>query len=151
MCWTSIFVILTLIPATRRIPAKINIFRWIHVGFFLSTFRCFRWNESILETTETKHTDSKLHFGTRNIEFRLLVFENELVGDAMVFPRSIKSENTYFNYIFCQIFDVEVNYQRLWNTSIRKSANAKTHVSMVQTIPEVCATNVFEWKNIYWW
>ena len=59
-----------------------------------------------METTETKHTDSKLHFGTRNIEFRLLVFENELIGDAMVFPRSIKSENTYFNYIFYQIFGV---------------------------------------------
>ena len=38
----------------------------------------------MLETTETKQTDSQLHFATKIIEIHLLVFENELIEDAML-------------------------------------------------------------------
>ena len=59
--------------------------------YFLRTFRCFRVNKSVLETKETKQVDSQLHFAPKIIKFYLVVFENELIEDAMQVPK--KSQN----------------------------------------------------------
>ena len=45
----------------------------------------------MLETAETKQEDSQLHFALKIIEFHLLVFENELIEDAIPVPK--KSQN----------------------------------------------------------
>ena len=37
----------------------------------------------MLETTETQQADSQLSFATKIIKIELLVFENELIEDAM--------------------------------------------------------------------
>ena len=61
--------------------------------YFLRTFRCFRVNKSVLETKETKQVtlDSQLHFPPKIIKLYLVVFENELIEDAMLVPK--KSQN----------------------------------------------------------
>ena len=38
----------------------------------------------MLETAEAKQADSQFHFALKIIEFHLLVFENELIEDAML-------------------------------------------------------------------
>ena len=48
-----------------------------------------------METTETKQADSQLSFATKIIKIELLVFENELIEDAIpapTDPESSKSE-----------------------------------------------------------
>ena len=52
--------------------------------YFTESFWCFRLNK---ETTETKQADSQLHFTQKIIEIHLLVFENELIEDAMLVPK----------------------------------------------------------------
>ena len=59
--------------------------------YFTESFRCFRLNKSVLETKETKQVDSQLHFAPKIIKFYLVVFENELIEDAMQVPK--KSQN----------------------------------------------------------
>ena len=55
--------------------------------YFTEGFRCFRLNKSVLELTETKQADSQLHFAPTIIKIHLLVFENELIEDAMLVPK----------------------------------------------------------------
>ena len=43
--------------------------------YFTLSFRCFRLNETVLETTETKQADSQLSFAPKIIEIHLLVFQ----------------------------------------------------------------------------
>ena len=60
-------------------------------------FWCFGLNKSVLETTETKQADSQLSFATKIIKIELLIFENELIEDAMpalTDQESSKSEKT---------------------------------------------------------
>ena len=45
--------------------------------YFTESFRCFRLNKSVLETTETKQADSQLHFAPKIIEIRSLALKNE--------------------------------------------------------------------------
>ena len=52
--------------------------------YFTESFRCFRFNKSVLETTETKQADSQLCFAPKNIKNHLLVFENELIEGALL-------------------------------------------------------------------
>ena len=52
--------------------------------YFTGSFRCFRLNKSVLETTETKQASSQLYFAPRIIKIHLLVFENELIEDAVL-------------------------------------------------------------------
>ena len=51
--------------------------------FLLTNFSIFQQSKRTLETTETKQADSKLGFTTKIIKIYLLVFANELIGDAM--------------------------------------------------------------------
>ena len=58
---------------------------------FTGSFCCLRLNKSVLETTETKQADSLLYFAPKIIKIHLLVFENELIEDAMLVLK--KSQN----------------------------------------------------------
>ena len=60
---------------------------------------CFRLNKSELETAETKQARSQLYFAPKIIKIHLLVFENELIEDAMLVPKSHKTENSYFCHV----------------------------------------------------
>ena len=51
---------------------------------FTESFCCLRLNKSVLETTETKQADSLLYFAPKIIKIHLLVFENELIEDAVL-------------------------------------------------------------------
>ena len=77
------FVIFSLIRMARQMLQKRSGFLFIPFCIFSPTLSCFRQNKSVLKTRGTKHADSKLHFATKNIEFHLLVFENQLNEDAM--------------------------------------------------------------------
>ena len=59
--------------------------------YFTESFRCFRLNKSVFEAKETKQVDSQLHFAPKIIKICLLVFENELIEDAMLVSK--KSQN----------------------------------------------------------
>ena len=59
--------------------------------YFTESFRCFRLNKSVLETTETKHAGSQLYFAPKNIKIHLLVFENELIEDVMPVPKKLQN------------------------------------------------------------
>ena len=52
--------------------------------YFTESYRCFRLNKSVLDTKETKHTDSQLHFAPKITKIHLVFFENELIEDAML-------------------------------------------------------------------
>ena len=52
--------------------------------YFTERFSCFRLNKSMLETAETKQAGSQFHFELKIIKIHLLVFENELIEDAML-------------------------------------------------------------------
>ena len=52
--------------------------------YFTESFRCSRLTKSVLETTETKQAGSQFHFASKIIKIHLLVFENELIEDAML-------------------------------------------------------------------
>ena len=58
---------------------------------FTESFCCFRLNKSVLETAETKQADSQFHFASKIIEIHLLVFENELIEDAMLVPKKFQN------------------------------------------------------------
>ena len=51
---------------------------------FTKSFRSSRPNKSVLETTERKQADSLLCFAPKTIKIHLLVFENELIEDAVL-------------------------------------------------------------------
>ena len=59
--------------------------------YFTESFWCTRLNKSVVETTETKQADSQLHFAPKIIEIHLLVFENELIEDAMLVPKKFQN------------------------------------------------------------
>ena len=59
--------------------------------YFTESFRCFQLNVTVLETTETKQTDSQLCFAPKIIKIHLLVFENELIEDAMLVPKKFQN------------------------------------------------------------
>ena len=59
--------------------------------YFTESFRCVRLNKSVLETKETKQTDSQLDFAPKIVEIHLLVFENELIEDAMLVPKKFQN------------------------------------------------------------
>ena len=67
--------------------------------YFTERFRCFRLNKSVLETKETKQADSQLCFPPKIIKIHLLVFENELIEDAMLVPKNLKTENSCFSHV----------------------------------------------------
>ena len=58
---------------------------------FTERFCYFRLNKSLLEISETKQADSQLCFAPRNIKIYLLVFENELIEDAMLVPKKLQN------------------------------------------------------------
>ena len=58
--------------------------------YFTESFRSFRLNKSVLETTETKQADPQLHFAPKIIKNHLLIFENELIEDTMLVPKTKK-------------------------------------------------------------
>ena len=59
--------------------------------YFTGSFRCFRLNKSVLETTETKQASSQLYFAPKITKIHLVVFENELIEVVMLVPQ--KSQN----------------------------------------------------------
>ena len=63
---------------------------------FTGSSCCFRPNKNVLETKETKHTDSQLHFAPKNIKIHLVVFENELSEDAMLVPKKFQNWKPMF-------------------------------------------------------
>ena len=58
---------------------------------FTESVCCFRLNKSELETAETKQADSQLNFAPKIIKIHLLVFENELIEDAMLVPKKFQN------------------------------------------------------------
>ena len=66
---------------------------------FTERFCCFRLNKSVSETIETKQADSQLYFASKIIKIHLLVFENELIEDAILVPKSLKTENSCFSHV----------------------------------------------------
>ena len=52
--------------------------------YFTERFCCFQQSKSVLETAETKQAGSQFHFAPKIIKIHLLVFENELIEDAML-------------------------------------------------------------------
>ena len=62
----------------------------------LKFFCCFRLNKSVLETAEINQADSQLHFAPKIIEIHLLVFENELIEDAMLAPKKFQNWKLVF-------------------------------------------------------
>ena len=79
----GISVILDLIGVVRGTVRKNNSFAPISTLFFLTIFSFFPQKKRTLERTETEQADSKLRFATKIIKKYLLVFVNELFGDAM--------------------------------------------------------------------
>ena len=45
----------------------------------------------LLGTKETKQVDSQLHFAPKIIKIYLVVFENELIEDAMLVPEKFQN------------------------------------------------------------
>ena len=64
------------------------------IFYFTESFRCFRLNKSVLETIETKQADSLLCFAPKTIKIHLLVFENELIEDAMLVRKKFQKLKT---------------------------------------------------------
>ena len=64
--------------------------------YFTASFRCLRVNKSALETTETKHTDSQLCFAPKIIKIHLVIFESELIEDAMLVPKKFQNRKSMF-------------------------------------------------------
>ena len=71
--------------------------------YFTESFWCFRLNKSVLETTETKQADSQLYFAPKIIKNHLLVFENELIEDAMLVPKKIQNRKLVFSNMLMSI------------------------------------------------
>ena len=70
-----------------------------NTSYFTKSFRYFRLNKSVLETAETKQAGSQLYFAPKIIKIPLLVFENELIEDAILVPKSLKTENSCFSHV----------------------------------------------------
>ena len=63
-----------------RLPTPLEAGQGKHNTFyFAETFRCFRLNKSVLETTKTKQTDSQLHFAPKIIKIHSVVNFKQLV------------------------------------------------------------------------
>ena len=56
--------------------------------YFAESVCCFRLNKSVLKTIETQQADSQLHFAPKIIKNYLVVFENELMEDTMLVPKT---------------------------------------------------------------
>ena len=64
--------------------------------YFLVSFHCFRLNKIVLDTIETKQAESQFYFAPKNIQFYLVVFENELIEDAMLVPKKFQNWKLVF-------------------------------------------------------
>ena len=64
--------------------------------YFLRSFRYFRLNKSVLQTKETKQADSQLHFAPKIIKIHLVVFENELIEDAIPVLKKCQNQECVF-------------------------------------------------------
>ena len=60
--------------------------------YFTGSSRCFCLNKSVLETKETKQTDSLLCFAPKNIKIHLVVLENELFEVAWVVSKTSQKQ-----------------------------------------------------------
>ena len=75
-----------------RLPTSLKAGQGKNTTFdFTGSSRCFCLNKSVLETAETKQADSQLRFASKIIEIHLLVFENELIEDAMLVPKKFQN------------------------------------------------------------
>ena len=63
---------------------------------FTKSFHYSQLNKSVLETAETKQADSQLHFAPKIIKIHLLVFENELIEDAIPVPKKWQNQECVF-------------------------------------------------------
>ena len=63
---------------------------------FTESVCCFWLNKSVLEIAETKQVYSQLYFAPKIIKFYLLVFENELIEDAMLVPKKFQNWKLVF-------------------------------------------------------
>ena len=80
-----------------RLPTSLKAGQGKNTTFdFTGSSRCFRLNKSVLETKETKHTDSQLHFAPKITKIHLVVFENELIEDAMLVPKKFQNWKPVF-------------------------------------------------------
>ena len=62
----------------------------IIIFYFTESFRYFRLNKSVLETTETKQVDSQLCFTPKIIKH----LKNELIEDAMLVRKKFQKLKT---------------------------------------------------------
>ena len=69
--------------------------------YFLVSFHCFRLNKIVLETTETKQAESQFYFASKIIQIYLVVFENELIEDAMLVSKKFQNRKPMFYSIVC--------------------------------------------------
>ena len=86
---------------TRIVANRAQLGIWTrknNTSYFTDSFRCFRLNKSVLQTTETKQADSQLHFAPKIIKIHLLVFENELIECHASSPKN--PENSYFSHVW---------------------------------------------------
>ena len=58
---------------------------------FTKRFCCFQLNKSVLKTAEKKQADSQLYFAPKIIKINLVVFENELIDDAIPVPKKCQN------------------------------------------------------------
>ena len=84
-----------------RLPTSLKAGQGKNTTFdFTGSSRCFRPNKNVLETTETKQTDSQLHFATKITKIHLVFFENELIEDAMLVPKKFQNWKPVFYYVW---------------------------------------------------
>ena len=69
--------------------------------YFLVSFHRFRLNKIVLETTETKQAESQFYFAPKIIQIYLVVFENELIEDAMLVSKKFQNRKPMFYSIVC--------------------------------------------------
>ena len=62
---------------------------------FGQSFCYFRHSKSVLETAEKIQVDSQLCFAPKIIKIHLLVFENELIEDAMLVRKRFQKLKTH--------------------------------------------------------
>ena len=69
--------------------------------YFTGSSRCFCLNKSVLETKETKQTDSQLCFAPKIIKIHLVVLENELIEVCMLIPKKYQKLSRVCHALLC--------------------------------------------------
>ena len=64
--------------------------------YFFESFRYFGLNKSVFETKETQQADSQLYFTPQNTKIHLVVFENELIEDAIPVLKKCQNQECVF-------------------------------------------------------